>query len=1014
MADKTQDFTETQYKSIPGQISTNESQGIVECFVAAMGNKDSVGDICLPGCFNSSLKRRKPRVVWGHNWNEPIGKVLEIYEVGPNDPRLPVKMKSNGVGGLFAKVQFNLKSERGREAFSNVQFFGEEQEWSIGYKTLDAIFDNSKQANMLKEVELYEVSPVLHGANQLTGTISIKADESIKSAKVGPCWPGYKQIGMKKGKNGNMVPNCVPIDAKVEKSALKDPDGGLTAAGRAHFKRTEGANLKPGVKGPANTPEKLRRKGSFLTRFFTNPSGPMKDEKGRPTRLALSARAWGEPVPGNAEAAAALAAKGRRLLDRYENSKEKSVDLETEEKNHAIYSIGIPQENPIIGRMGNLAKELALHFGGEVAVREADNNTIVFDIIKDGVKETMKVNYHTVDGEQFMFGSAQPVKVETIYLPLDSNGVPSGAPIPQSPNMLELPKQASCGCGGTCGSKQEPFSTWEDFKKQNPGIHMFIKTENMEMFEAANIVAEYHDFEVELLDNGFAIPNIDWYEKDAQEAVISALEGIEQKFAFARASRTGRGALRATRKLPKLQKPSTRDGDGDNFRSNARGEDVVPVFKKPRMPKMMPPRRIPTEVPEREEKPQRIPIEIPKPIKVPVKPNVPTPVKPPVKPPVRPKVPERTSANRATISGRMSSFSPKEIYDLRKNNTLEEVGEAVGMSRVQVRALEQRYMAQKRKREALAKKIKELKLKRENYWPSDDRGTENVTRVYDDDTSIAFYDLHNTLLGRDYFSPESSKEVTETKARRRLSYYPNIEKDLRETYKDPEAADLFKEGFDLIRQTIKDDSYGDITDESWDNFEKRRNANKNWYRTAEGRSKSKKKHRLDEILFRQLREMENDPYSPSGPPARARELAIEAIAKKNRLSKKFTRNAIKRQAARERMQAAAERLREGKKSLSSVFVSVADGNDIAVKTALVSNFDKPILLSVETNLIFEVKQAIDNVASFYKFKTEATDKGINVFGITGLTSDSIEAIANAVRASYVNSDIQHIDLNQVI
>ena len=67
MADKTQDFTETQYKSIPGQISTNESQGIVECFVAGIGNKDSVGDICLPGCFNGSLKRRKPRVVWGQN-----------------------------------------------------------------------------------------------------------------------------------------------------------------------------------------------------------------------------------------------------------------------------------------------------------------------------------------------------------------------------------------------------------------------------------------------------------------------------------------------------------------------------------------------------------------------------------------------------------------------------------------------------------------------------------------------------------------------------------------------------------------------------------------------------------------------------------------------------------------------------------------------------------------------------------------------------------------------------------
>lgn len=109
----------------------------------------------------------------------------------------------------------------------------------------------------------------------------------------------------------------------TKKPRLRDPKGGLTAAGRAYFKRKEGANLKPGVKGPANTPEKMRRKGSFLTRFFTNPSGPMKDEKGRATRLALSAAAWGEPVPQNAEDAARLAAKGRRLLERYENSKKK-------------------------------------------------------------------------------------------------------------------------------------------------------------------------------------------------------------------------------------------------------------------------------------------------------------------------------------------------------------------------------------------------------------------------------------------------------------------------------------------------------------------------------------------------------------------------------------------------------------------------------------------------------------------------------------------------------------------
>jgi len=153
---------------------------------------------------------------------------------------------------------------------------------------------------------------------QLKINESLNQDKELE-IKTSPCWDGYVQIGMKK-KRGKLVPNCVPIKQKTAK--LRDPKGGLTAAGRRFFKNRDGSNLKPGVKGPADTPIKMRRKGSFLTRFFTNPSGPMKDEQGRPTRLALSARAWGEPVPQNAEDAAALAAKGRRLLERYENTKD--------------------------------------------------------------------------------------------------------------------------------------------------------------------------------------------------------------------------------------------------------------------------------------------------------------------------------------------------------------------------------------------------------------------------------------------------------------------------------------------------------------------------------------------------------------------------------------------------------------------------------------------------------------------------------------------------------------------
>ena len=88
-----EDFT---FKAISGQIGVDKAEGIVEAFVSGIGNKDSVGDVVLPGAFKASLHRRKPRVVWGHDWNQPIGKVLEMYEVGPADPRLPEKMKKAG------------------------------------------------------------------------------------------------------------------------------------------------------------------------------------------------------------------------------------------------------------------------------------------------------------------------------------------------------------------------------------------------------------------------------------------------------------------------------------------------------------------------------------------------------------------------------------------------------------------------------------------------------------------------------------------------------------------------------------------------------------------------------------------------------------------------------------------------------------------------------------------------------------------------------------------------------
>jgi len=68
---------------------------------------------------------------------------------------------------------------------------------------------------------------------------------------------------------------------------FQNPEGGLNEAGRKHFKKTEGSNLKR----PQKTGTDGRRV-SFASRF-SGMKGPMKDSKGRPTRLALALKAWG-------------------------------------------------------------------------------------------------------------------------------------------------------------------------------------------------------------------------------------------------------------------------------------------------------------------------------------------------------------------------------------------------------------------------------------------------------------------------------------------------------------------------------------------------------------------------------------------------------------------------------------------------------------------------------------------------------------------------------------------------
>ena len=142
----------------------------------------------------------------------------------------------------------------------------------------------------------------MQNRNDITAEIQkIYPGALVLQYKVSSLQPGMPLIQVVNSKSKNYLLNIGTIgEEKIEEVAAwqrkegKNPEGGLNAKGRASAK-AQGHNLKPPVTTP---PSKLdpdsksaKRRKSFCARMGGMP-GPMKDEKGRPTRKALSLRKW--------------------------------------------------------------------------------------------------------------------------------------------------------------------------------------------------------------------------------------------------------------------------------------------------------------------------------------------------------------------------------------------------------------------------------------------------------------------------------------------------------------------------------------------------------------------------------------------------------------------------------------------------------------------------------------------------------------------------------------------------
>ncbi|MFG3263435.1 NUDIX domain-containing protein [Streptomyces bobili] len=140
---------------------------------------DEVNDLIVPGAFTQTLATRRVKAVWHHEWKDAVGVVLNVEEWMPGDPRFAdVPDWPPEAGALVATVEYNRRTSKGRDTYEQVKQWYEHGEaaFSIGYRVPPgAASKRHDGVRVIHRLDLFEVSPVLHGAHPMTRALEVKA-----------------------------------------------------------------------------------------------------------------------------------------------------------------------------------------------------------------------------------------------------------------------------------------------------------------------------------------------------------------------------------------------------------------------------------------------------------------------------------------------------------------------------------------------------------------------------------------------------------------------------------------------------------------------------------------------------------------------------------------------------------------------------------------------------------------------------------------------------------------------
>ena len=149
----------------PFEVKAVAEDGTFSGYGSVFGVRDSYGDVVEPGAFAKSLegwaaKGRAPAMLWQHDASSPIGVWTSVEEDGH---------------GL--KVAGRILLEAGaveQRAYAHLKA-GSVSGLSIGYVPEVEAFDKATNTNRLRQIALWEISPVTFPANEAAQVDVVKA-----------------------------------------------------------------------------------------------------------------------------------------------------------------------------------------------------------------------------------------------------------------------------------------------------------------------------------------------------------------------------------------------------------------------------------------------------------------------------------------------------------------------------------------------------------------------------------------------------------------------------------------------------------------------------------------------------------------------------------------------------------------------------------------------------------------------------------------------------------------------